>query len=187
MKKLVAICVGHSRAGDKGAVNAEGVSEWAFNQPLAKRVCGLIEEAGHSAVLIDHYEGSGYSPAMFWLARRLKELKVDVAIELHFNAAGPLATGYEFLHWFCSPKGVSLGHKMLREFTKAFPEQRNRGLKSIDAADRGGLFLRKSHCPALICEPFFGSNAKDTAFFSARMEELAVVYAAGVINWLVEQ
>jgi hypothetical protein len=73
---------------------------------------------------------------------------------------------------------------MNKSFAKAFPEQRNRGLKSIDAADRGGLFLRKSHCPALICEPFFGSNAKDTAFFSARMEELAVVYAAGVINWL---
>jgi N-acetylmuramoyl-L-alanine amidase len=124
---------------------------------------------------------------MFWLARRLKELKVDVAIELHFNAAGPLATGYEFLHWFCSPKGVALGHKMLREFTKAFPEQRNRGLKSIDAADRGGLFLRKTHCPSLICEPFFGSNKKDTAFFFARREELAVVYADGVINWLAEQ
>lgn len=124
---------------------------------------------------------------MLWLARRLKELKVDVALELHFNAAGPLATGYEFLHWSCSPKGVTLGQKMLREFTKAFPEQRNRGLKSIGVPDRGGLFLRKSHCPALICEPFFGSNAKDTAFFSARMEELAVVYAAGVTNWLVGQ
>jgi N-acetylmuramoyl-L-alanine amidase len=186
-KKLVAICVGHSRAGDKGAVNTDGVTEWSFNQPLAKRICELVEDAGHSTVLIDRYEGKSYNSAMLWLTKRLKELKVDVAIELHFNSAGPLATGYEFLHWFCSPKGVSLGHKMLRSFSKMFPEQRNRGLKSINAEDRGGLFLRKSHCTALICEPFFGSNAKDTAFFSAQKEKLAVVYADGIVNWLEEQ
>ena len=187
MKKLVAICVGHSRPNDNGAVNTGGVSEWAFNQPLAKRVCELIERAGYSAVLIDRYEGSGYSPAMLWLARRLKELNVDVALELHFNSAGPLATGYEFLHWFCSPKGLTLASKMGKAFAKAFPEQRDRGLKSINAADRGGLFLRKSHCPALICEPFFGSNAKDSAFFSTHREELAKAYAEGVLNWLATQ
>ena len=186
-KKLVAICVGHSRAGDKGAVNSEGVSEWAFNQPLAQRVCELIQESGHSTVLVDRYEGTSYSSAMLWLAKRLKELKVDAAIELHFNSAGPMATGYEFLHWFCSPRGLTLASKVSTSFAKAFPEQRNRGLKSINAADRGGLFLRKSHCPALICEPFFGSNAKDTAFFSAHREELARAYANGLVNWLVAQ
>jgi len=186
-EKLVAVCVGHSRPGDRGAVNVDGVSEWAFNQPLAKRVCELVEQAGYPAILIDRYEGSSYSSAVLWLAKHLKEIKAKVAIELHFNAAGPLATGYEFLHWFTSPKGVSLGHKMLRSFRKSFPDQKNRGLKARSSADRGGLFLRKTHCPALICEPFFGSNVKDTAFFDARREELARAYADALIDWLVEQ
>ena len=186
-KKLVAVCVGHSRYGDDGAVNVDGVTEWAFNQPLAKRVCELVEQAGHSAILIDRYTGTSYSSAMLALAKRLKELKVDVAIELHFNSAGSLATGYEFLHWFASPKGVELGHKLLRSFAKHFPDQKNRGLKPIDSTDRGGLFLRKTQCPAVICEPFFGSNEKDTTFFAAHREELARAYSEGILNWLAAQ
>jgi N-acetylmuramoyl-L-alanine amidase len=186
-QKLIAICVGHSRSGDDGAENVDGVSEWAFNQPLAKRVCELIEQGGFDTILIDKYEGSSYTPAMLWLAKHLKEIKADVALELHFNSAGPMATGYEFLHWFCSPKGLTLASKVATSFAKHFPDQKNRGLKSINAADRGGLFLRKTHCPAIICEPFFGSNRKDSDFFSSHREELARAYAEGVVNWLVSQ
>ncbi len=183
-QKLVALCVGHSRSGDRGAVNVEGISEWAFNQPLAKRVCELIEQAGHATVLVDHYDGTSYSSAMLWLAKHLKELKVDVAIELHFNSAGPLATGFEFLHWFCSPNGLKLAEKLSLNFAKRFPKQKNRGLKQINSEDRGGLFLRKTHCPAVICEPFFGSNAKDNAYFFSDREALAKAYAEGTLNWL---
>jgi N-acetylmuramoyl-L-alanine amidase len=185
-KKLVAVCVGHSRTGDRGAVNVEGVTEWAFNQPLAKRVCELVKDAGHDAVVVSLYNGSGYSTAMNWLARHLKELKVDAAVELHFNSSDDSkANGYEFLHWFCSPKGLTLADELTRSFAKAFPQQKNRGLKQINAEDRGGVFLRKTHCPSVICEPFFGSNAKENAFFFSRREELAKAYASGIVNWLV--
>ena len=186
-KKLVAICVGHSRAGDKGAVNSEGVSEWAFNQPLAQRVCELIQESGHATVLVDHYGGTSYSSAMLWLAKRLKELKVDTAIELHFNSAGPYANGHEFLHWFCSPKGLKLAAELSRSLAKAFPNQKNRGLKQINSEDRGGLFLRKTHCPAVICEPFFGSNPTENLLFSSKKEDLAQAYASGVLNYIDTQ
>jgi N-acetylmuramoyl-L-alanine amidase len=184
-KKLVAICVGHSRTGDKGAVNVDNVTEWEFNQPLAKRVCELIRDAGHDCVVVSLYNGSGYSTAMNWLARHLKELKVDAAVELHFNSSDDSrANGYEFLHWFSSPKGLKLADELTRSFAKAFPQQKNRGLKQINAEDRGGVFLRKTHCPAVICEPFFGSNAKENAFFFSRREELARAYADGILNWL---
>jgi N-acetylmuramoyl-L-alanine amidase len=186
-QKLVAICVGHSRAGDDGAVNVEGISEWTFNQPLAKRVCELIEQAGHSTVLIDKYDGLSYSSAMLWLAKRIKELKADVAVELHFNSAGPYANGHEFLHWFCSPKGVSLATKLSESQVKFFPNQKNRGVKSINAEDRGGLFLRKTHCPAVICEPFFGSNPTENSLFSSKKEDLAQAYASGVLNYIDAQ
>ena len=184
-KKIVAICVGHSRAGDNGAVNIEGISEWAFNQPLAKRVCELIEDAGHSTVLVDRYDGVSYSSAMLWLSRHLKELKVDAAVELHFNSAGPYANGHEFLHWFTSPKGLKLADAMSRSLAKSFPNRKNRGLKAIKSEDRGGLFLRKTHCPAVICEPFFGSNPTENSIFSSKREDLAKAYAAGILNWIV--
>ena len=185
-KKLVAVCVGHSRSGDRGAVNVEGITEWAFNQPLAKRVCELIEAAGHSTVLVDRYEGNGYGTAMQWLAQHLKDLKVDVAIELHFNCAdSSYANGYEFLHWFCSPKGLKLADELSHTLAKAFPNQKNRGLKQINSEDRGGLFLRKTHCPSVICEPFFGSNATENCLYFSKREELAKAYADGILNWIV--
>jgi N-acetylmuramoyl-L-alanine amidase len=185
-KKLVAICVGHSRAGDKGAVNVDNVTEWSFNQPLAKRVCELIKDAGHDAVVVSLYNGLGYGTAMNWLAKHLQEIKADVAVELHFNCSDDSkANGYEFLHWFTSHKGLKLADELTQSFAKAFPNQKNRGLKQINAQDRGGLFLSKTHCPAVICEPFFGSNAKENAFFFSHREELAKAYADGILNWLV--
>jgi N-acetylmuramoyl-L-alanine amidase len=186
-KKLIAICVGHSRSGDDGAVNVEGISEWNFNQPIAKRVCELLHEAGHDSVLIDKYEGSGYAPAMMWLTKHIKELKADVAVELHFNSAGPYANGHEFLHWFSSPKGASLAANLSESLVKFFPNQKDRGLKSINAEDRGGLFLRKTHCPAVICEPFFGSNPTENLYFSNRKEELAKAYTEGILKWVAAQ
>jgi N-acetylmuramoyl-L-alanine amidase len=182
-QKLIAICVGHSRAGDKGAVNIEGISEWAFNQPLAKRVCELIEDAGHSTLLVDRYEGVSYSSAMLWLSKHLKERGVDVAVELHFNSAGPYANGHEFLHWATSSKGLKLAGELSRSLEKSFPNRKNRGLKPIKSEDRGGLFLRKTHCPAVICEPFFGSNPTENSIFSSKREELAKAYATGILNW----
>ena len=184
-KKLVAVCVGHSRTGDKGAVNVDNVTEWAFNQPLAKRVCELIEASGHLTILVSQYKGTSYGTAMNWLARHLKELQVDAAVELHFNSSDDSrANGYEFLHWFSSHKGLKLADELTRSFAKAFPQQKNRGLKRINVEDRGGVFLRKTHCPAVICEPFFGSNAKENAFFFSHREELAKAYADGILNWL---
>lgn len=187
-KKLVAVCVGHSRLGDKGAVNVDNVTEWSFNQPLAKRVCELVKEAGHDCVVVSLYNGSSYSTAMNWLARHLKELKVDAAVELHFNSSDDnKANGYEFLHWFCSPNGLKLADELAYSFAKAFPKHKNRGLKPICSADRGGVFLRKTHCPSVICEPFFGSNAKENEFFFSHREELAKAYASGIVNWLVSK
>ncbi len=184
-KKTVAICVGHSRSNDDGAVNADGVTEWAFNQPLAERVCALVAQTGHNAILVDLYDGPSYGSAMRWLSLHLKEIKADVAIELHFNSAGSMATGFEFLYCGVSPKGLTLASKLSASFAKAFPEQKSRGLKALNKNDRGGTFVMKTHCPAVICEPFFGSNRKDSDFFSAHREELAKAYAEGILNWLV--
>lgn len=187
-KKLVAVCVGHSRAGDKGAVNVDNVTEWSFNQPLAKRVCELIKDAGYDAVVVSLYNGSGYTAAMTWLANHLQEIGANVAVELHFNCSDePKANGYEFLHWYCSHNGLRLADELAHSFAKSFPNQKNRGLKSINSEDRGGLFLRKTMCPAVICEPFFGSNAKENEFFFSHREELAKAYADGILNWLVSK
>ena len=185
LKKHVAICIGHSRSGDNGASNVEGVYEWHFNKPVADRVAELVRESGHLATVIGRYEGNSYGSAMSDVAKQLRTMQADVAIELHFNSAdSPSATGYEFLCWYNGKSGNDLAISLQRSFRKSFPDQRDRGIKLNTSSDRGSGFLRKTHCPAVICEPFFGSNPKDTAYFTDNKEKLAKAYADGILHWL---
>lgn len=184
MPKKIAICVGHSRSGDKGAVNTNCVTEWAFNKPLAERTAELLRDAKHDVKVWSRYEGSGYSSAMSWIAKEIQNYGADVAIELHFNSAGPAAKGYEFLHWHRSSRSARLASCFHFAFKKAFPSANSRGIKPISKEDRGSAFLQRTHCPAAILEPYFGSNVDETVFYSARREELARVYADAIISWL---
>lgn len=187
MPKKIAICVGHSRSGDKGAVNTDCVTEWSFNKPIAERAAELIREAGHDAKVWSEYGGSGYSSAMSWIAEKIREYGADAAVELHFNSAGPNAEGYEFLHWHRSGRSARLASCFHFSFKKFFPTRKSRGIKQITGGDRGSAFLQRTPCPAVILEPYFGSSVEETAFFSSRREELAKSYADAILNWLTSE
>lgn len=181
---MIAICIGHSR-GDGGAVSTGGVNEWAFNRDLGARVLRILRERGQEAVLVDRYPAGGYGSAMDWLAEDLKSMGATVAVELHFNAAGVAsAHGHEWLHWHSSVAGRRLAQCLDRRMCEAFPALRRRGLVAIrQEKERGGGFLRKTPCPAVICEPFFGTNRVEWDFYSARRDELAQVMADGMDDW----
>jgi N-acetylmuramoyl-L-alanine amidase len=53
-------------------------------------------------------------------------------------------------------------------------------------SQRGGQFLRGTHCPAVICEPFFGSNQAEWTYFAGHQQELAQVIADGIDDWCGE-
>lgn len=181
--KTLGICVGHSRKGDSGASNTRGVSEHRFNTELANLTAGLLKDSGFPVHVISHYEGSGYGASMRWLADHLRDLGVMVAVELHFNSAGPFAHGHEWLHWHRSTQGQRLASCFNTSFKEVFPEARARGVKPLDASDRGSLFVRYTRCPAIILEPFFGSNKDETEFYSDRMHSLAEIYANALTNY----
>jgi N-acetylmuramoyl-L-alanine amidase len=42
------------------------------------------------------------------------------------------------------------------------------------------MFLRKTPCPAVIAEPFFGSNPSDVALMQSDLSKLAAVIAEGI-------
>lgn len=183
-QKKVAICIGHSRAGDKGAINTESVSEWEFNNPLAERTAELLREAGYDVRVWNKYSGSGYSGAMIWIAKQVNEYLADLAVELHFNSAAPTANGHEFLYWHGSNRSASLASCFHQSFKKFFPQRKARGAKPVLDKRRGSAFLRRTNCPAVILEPYFGSNADETIYYSARREELARAYTDAVVVWL---
>lgn len=59
-----------------------------------------------------------------------------------------------------------------------------RGTKPRTSADRGGEFLRLTHCPAVICEPFFGDNAADWRVAVDRKGDMADAIAQGISNFI---
>lgn len=176
----IGICIGHSRKGDRGAVSQWGETEWDYNSKVAGHLKAELEARGVSCVVIDDYRYGGYSSGIRHCAKLLRDAKVTHAVELHFNSAGASANGAEWLHWHSSGGGKRLAEGLRRAFVSAFPMVRDRGLKARQKGQRGALFLRATHCPAVILEPFFGSSAKDAATFRGGEKALARAYAEGL-------
>jgi len=177
---MIAICIGHSRKigsrYDGGAYSPHlGINERDFNLKLASKLSAKLTCRGIPSKIFDHYDGRGYGSAMADVARQVKNAGCTVAIELHFNSATPSANGHEWLYWHSSVKGKAIAEKFERCFSRLFPGSRSRGVKPITRNDRGGKFLELTHCPAIILEPFFGSNEADCERIT--IDTLAEAYA----------
>ena len=182
----VAICVGHSRKGDTGAVSCGGINEWTYNKKVAEYLKSDLQEYGISSFVVDDYGGTygSYTSAMNWLAKHLKKEKASIAVELHFNASSnQKAEGMEMLYWKTSRIGMSLAEYLIRGCQRYFPLIKNRGAKSRDKGARGATFLRTTHCPSVIVEPFFGSNWQDWITFADQEHVLSQAIARGIKEW----
>jgi N-acetylmuramoyl-L-alanine amidase len=183
----VAICVGHSRRGDRGAISVGGVAEWSYNNEVAKLIKSKLDEQHIDAVVINAYDANSYGRAMGWVATRLQELRCTVAVELHFNCAdAKAANGHEWLYYEYSGKSKALAQNIHHAAEENW-KLKSRGLKPIDASDRGAGFLTQTHCPAVICEPFFGSNAADWKYAKVNQELLATTITSGIYTWIKNQ
>ncbi len=189
MKQLVGLCIGHSRLingrPEGGAVAADGTNEWHYNLGLAEMIAGFLMEQRIPSVTVAKYDGTGYGSAQRWLAGHLEDIGVTVAVELHFNAADdPAANGHEWLYWHASANGKRLATSLDAEICLQQTGTKRRGPKPRFAGDRGAEFLRFTHCPAVICEPFFGSNAGDWQAAQTHKAKIARGIAEGIADYL---
>jgi N-acetylmuramoyl-L-alanine amidase len=160
-----AIIVGHSKV-DGGAISVGGVSEFEYNDDLAKMIASNVDKRLETQIV---YRTMAYSK----LPIHVNHTGVDFAIELHFNSASPEASGAECLYWATSDKSHFLAMTLQTYIVDALGNK-DRGLKEIDSVtDRGGNLLRNTSMPCVIVEPFFGSNAKDWRLAVDRKSKLA--------------
>ena len=146
---------------------------------------GHLADAGIVSNVYAVYPRSSYGGAMAWLARQLRTDGATAAVELHFNSAHPAAKGYEYLHWSTSTRGKALAAAIHAAHKAVMGDnQADRGVKGKGRGSRGSGFLRATHCPAVIAEPFFGSNPAEWADWGDSQERLAQIYAAGIRGWL---
>ena len=175
---MIALCVGHSRQGDSGASSVDGTTEYDYNCDLAERVASKTRQ---DVRIYNTYEGKSYASSMRWLARKLKTDGVKFAVELHFNAASPSATGHEWLYWHSSANGRLLARSLRDSMEDSFPMHTSRGIKAREKGSRGAAFLRYTHCPAVIAEPFFGTSKEDWELATKHKDGLAITITGGIL------
>ena len=182
----VAILVGHSREGDMGASSWDlTTSEWEYNNDIAKRIQKILSTYPIKTSVFNKYKGKSYSQAILKLSEDLNILSFDLVIELHFNSfINPKASGYENLYWHSSPKALKAAETIQKTFKDLFPSSfKDRKVKPIGkTSQRGGLLLRTTKSPTVICEPFFGSNKSEWKFFKSTKgrNTLAKAYAKAI-------
>ena len=180
---MIAICIGHSRKiggrYDGGAYSEHlKTNERDFNLKVATKLSANLTRKGIPSQIFSDYAGNGYGSAMVNAADQVRKAQATMAIELHFNSASPDANGHEWLYWFNSLNGASIAKNFETEFKRVFPSIKSRGIKMITRVNRGGKFLELTHCPAVILEPFFGSNKNDCDQIT--IDGLASAYANAI-------
>jgi len=183
---MIAICVGHSRRNDNGAVSVDSTSEHTFNSGIARELKAILSKRGICSEVFDQYDADSYGAAMSWVAHRIKSIGASATVELHFNSATPTAHGHEFLYWGNSTGGKKLARAFAESYQDHFPQstpRREGGLFPITKSARGSQFLQKTHCPALILEPFFGSNREEWSIASHDPSRIAHAYASAIVAY----
>ena len=181
---MIIIAVGHSRIGDEGATSVSGLSEWKYNQPLARNICTGLRGHGIANKMVDYYPYKSYTSAMRWLSEVCKQYDAKAILELHFNSSNnPESHGFEYLFWYTSKRGGALAKSICQAHAVADPDAKNRGIKPIHKGQRGAQFLRETPCPAVICEPFFGSNEDEWEEWEDSHQRLANIILAGILSW----
>jgi len=167
---VCALIIGHKHSSP-GAVNeANGTSEFEFNDDLAKAI-----ETRASNVRIQRVYRRTYNT----LPGDINELAPDFAISLHCNAFNKTAKGCEVLYYHRSQKGQAMAEILSEKLFEAL-KTRNRGAKPRSTEDRGGFLLKYVEAPCVIAEPFFIDNDDELANAVSRKRYLIKGYLEAI-------
>lgn len=166
--KKIALVVGHTTSGDRGAYSPHlEQSEFDFWIDVANKIKALGKSTKIDVYDIFTHTEQNYYNRQRSLSQKVNRGNYDYVVELHFNAATPSANGTECLHYFSSKKGKEAAQKISQKIAKEYGTKLRGvgGAKAlINKNDRGYWFVYLPIAPAVILEPFFGSNEESLKF-----------------------
>ncbi len=177
-KLKVGLFVGHNKG--TGAVAIDGADEWESRNKVALAASEKLTDAGYEVHVIYRDGSVGYSAAMRAHGERSRADKLDVAIELHFNAYDGQAHGAEMI--VATHKSANTLGKAFQEATEEFyPNRtlRDGGVK-LKTSGRGHLFNANQRCPSGIYEPCFG-DAEEWLEYAGDVDKEAS-YLANIVE-----
>jgi len=165
----VAIVIGHhpDAPGASMRMGCHEIHEHGFWRPFAHELATSVVARDLTPHVIERPNEDPDEA----LAQKVNETGADAAIELHFNAAGRSARGgTEMIHYPGSEGGEALAEQMQSRTVDAL------GLENRGLITRRWPFLKLTEMPAVIAEPFFGSNEEDVARALPRLPSLQKAY-----------
>ena len=111
--------------------------------------------------------------------RMANEWGADILVSLHLNSATPDASGFE-VFTSGSTKSKDLAKKVWSRHTKAFPDQKDRGVKTA-----GFYVLKHSDMPAVLTEGCFLSNDAENQWVSLdeTRQQMAEAIGQGILDY----
>ncbi|MGB5819453.1 MAG: N-acetylmuramoyl-L-alanine amidase [Saonia sp.] len=177
--KKIAVVVGHNRRWQGAqAIAPINKSEFDFNSDLARiMMTDSVNYTLEIRVFYREYLGS-YSKEIQKVYGQVDAWGADYSMELHFNSAVFTAAGSEV---FSSGSQGSLQFARLaqKELVALFNRsgKNDRGVKIRRKGSRGYLSLVSGKAPAILVEPFFGSNRGDVQqIHSLGLQKLGEAY-----------
>lgn len=164
----IALVVGHNAAA-QGAVRAtDGRTEFDWCGSLAAAV--LACQPGQYKVF-RRPAGLGYGAEIRTVYADVDAWGADASVELHFNGGPDDATGTETLTSGSARSRILAGH--IQTGMCGALGLRDRGMITRGKTDRGGASLFAGRAPAVLIEPYFGSNRADCAAADRHFHALA--------------
>lgn len=176
--KKIALIIGHTKNKDKGAYS-ETLKQTEFDYNL--QVAEALKSIKPEMFDIHIHEIQDYYQRQKGMAYKLNQKSYDLVIEMHFNAASPTAHGTETLYYFNSIKGKKYAEIMSKQISDDF-STKLRGVNGAKALvnknDRGYWFVYLPKAPAIMLEPFFGSNSEESEKFKDVTKYACTIYNA---------
>lgn len=168
--KTCALVIGHKKTSP-GASNAtSGVTEFDFNDALARDIEKHVEDVTVQRI---------YRRTYNLLPADINELAPDFIISLHCNAYNTEVSGTEMLYYHKSSQGKLMA-KILQNKVLGALGLNDRGIRAKGAEDRGGYLLKNTAAPCVIAEPFFIDNDSDLVKANSAHDALVAAYAEGI-------
>lgn len=175
-----AIVVGHN-ARAQGAVRVtDGVSEFVWNSDLAD----MIRDHAPSRVKVFYRQaGIGYSAEIDRVYAETDAWGADVTIELHFNSVVDRTARGCLTLSSGTTRSRALAEEVQPRMAAALGVP-DRGIRNLSRGDRGGRSLWQGRAPAIMVEPWFGSNPEDCAAADLHKDKLAEAIYRGAMEFL---
>lgn len=172
--KKIAILIGHRSAAQGAHSPYLGLTEYQYH----KKVVAYLETICKDYEIVVYERANtpmvseGYRIAQ--VVNKINQSQYDLVLSLHFNSfTDPTANGCTALHYITNRKTKAIAQRFVDLVHEQFSIKKRALIAIQDKSQRGGTFIVNSKAPAVLLEPFFGSNPSDSYSFNNRELEYA--------------